>query len=201
MAVRRALALLAVLSLSLSPSSCAKTSTASSSTSKAAGTGTTKPKTVKTEGPYTEVGNKLAPSAKSKFFQLLKRMREVKNSDVPELQKNTTRRAMNGEMQKLLGDEMYQQYRKIRVANTAKAKSSGAAPSAAAPHVALAGPATIGKPKTGPKTSKKTTSTTPSATASGGGTKKKKPSAAPTSATGRALGEELPVDGWPASNE
>lgn len=56
-------------------------------------------------------------------------MREIKNSDVKgsvdaESKKNATRRALNGDMQKLLGDAVYQKYRAVRVANTAKAKTS-----------------------------------------------------------------------------
>lgn len=56
-------------------------------------------------------------------------MREVKNSDAKgmeaEAKKNATRKALNGDMQRLLGDEVYQKYRAVRVANTAKAKASG----------------------------------------------------------------------------
>ena len=56
-------------------------------------------------------------------------MREIKNSEATkgseaETKKNATRRALNGDMQKLLGDAVYQKYRAIRVANTAKAKPS-----------------------------------------------------------------------------
>lgn len=50
---------------------------------------------------------------------------QVKNSNTPEIQRNATRRTLNSDMQKLLGDEVYQKYRKVRVANTAKAKVSG----------------------------------------------------------------------------
>ena len=51
-------------------------------------------------------------------------MREAKQSTstIPEAQRNATRRALNSEMQKLLGDSMYQKYRQVRVANTAKGK-------------------------------------------------------------------------------
>ena len=46
---------------------------------------------------------------------------------LPEREKNATRRSQNSAMQKLLGDEMYQRYRAVRVANTAKlvAKAGG----------------------------------------------------------------------------
>lgn len=40
---------------------------------------------------------------------------------MPEAQRNATRRALNSDMQKLLGDETYQKYRKVRV-ETAKVK-------------------------------------------------------------------------------
>ena len=55
-------------------------------------------------------------------------------ASLDESAKNATRREMNSEMQKLLGDEIYQQYRKARVANTAKAvaKAKGAGAGGAA---------------------------------------------------------------------
>jgi len=77
------------------------------------------------EGPYAAIGNMLSDDkAKSRFFGLLKKMKNV-NKDVAEPLRNSTRRALNSEVQKLLGDATYQKFRKARMANTAKAKGSG----------------------------------------------------------------------------
>ena len=69
------------------------------------------------------------PEKKLKFFKLLKQMRESshsKSADLTEQQKSANRRAMNGEVQRLLGDEVYQKYRAVRVANMPKKKGGGA---------------------------------------------------------------------------
>ena len=58
------------------------------------------------QGPYSPIGAMLLDSAKKTyFFQLLKKMRANKNSDLPDAQKNATRRAQNAEMQKLYKEE------------------------------------------------------------------------------------------------
>ena len=112
----------------------------------------------KAAGPYAPIGAALDKDKKTKFFGLLKKMREVKNSKDPEAQRNATRRTLNAEMQKLLGDEVYQKYRQARVANTAKAKggtSTGAAAAPAAPASAAAAAAAAYKGIAGAVAAKK----------------------------------------------
>ena len=117
--------------------------------------------------------------------QLLKKMREVKNSDAKdtaaEAKKNATRKALNGDMQRLLGDEVYQKYRAVRVANTAKAKAAGGASHSHTVHAGTTG-ASASKPKaskpapaTEPAPASSTSSSQPKKTK----TKSKKPPAAP----------------------
>lgn len=77
-------------------------------------------------GPYSVVASLLDGLKKrGEFLSLLHSMRKNKNAEIPEAQKNQTRRAQNAQMQKLLGDELYTKYRQIRVANTAAAKAKG----------------------------------------------------------------------------
>jgi len=72
-------------------------------------------------GPYQAVGEKLPAKKKPIFFTILKKMREAKNNDkLPEVERNATRKGLNDDMHKLLGDALYQQYRSLRVANTKK---------------------------------------------------------------------------------
>merc|ERR1719313_2108234 len=65
-------------------------------------------------GPYEEIGSMIKEKAKkAKFFQLLKQLREVKNGDLPDAQKNATRKALNEDVRKLVGDDIYAQVQKI----------------------------------------------------------------------------------------
>ena len=70
----------------------------------------TKPATTsatgKTAGPFSPIGAMLEKTKRPQFFELLKKMRDV--GKLPEPQRNATRRTMNSDMQKLLGDEIYQ---------------------------------------------------------------------------------------------
>ena len=91
-------------------------------------------------GPYSAIAKMVPANKRSSFFKLMKEMRASKSSTVSDALKNATRRSQNGEMQKLLGDELYQKYRQVRVSNTgklgAKAVGAAAAKSAGAPPVA-----------------------------------------------------------------
>ena len=80
-----------------------------------------------TPGPYAALAKSLPPERRKLFYKLMQEMKASKSKQSPGLsdsQKNATRRSFNGEMQKLLGDEAYQKYRAVRVANTAKIVAS-----------------------------------------------------------------------------
>jgi len=77
------------------------------------------------QGPYASIAALITEKEKKpKFFALLKQMRE-EIPKLPEAERSEKRRTLNSDMQKLLGDEMYQKYRAVRTANTAKAKGGG----------------------------------------------------------------------------
>lgn len=63
-------------------------------------------------GPYEQIGS-MVKTGKSKFFDLLKRLKQVKNSDQPEAQKNATRKALNGELHTMLGDATFAKYQQV----------------------------------------------------------------------------------------
>ena len=80
-----------------------------------------------TPGPYAALAKSLPPERRKLFYKLMQEMKASKSKQSPGLsdsQKNARRRSFNGEMQKLLGDEAYQKYRAVRVANTAKIVAS-----------------------------------------------------------------------------
>ena len=146
----------------------------------------------KGDGPYTPIGAMLDSVKKASFFALLKKMRSNKNAELPEAQKNATRRAQNAEMQKLLGDEVYAKYRAVRVSNTkaAKAAGTGGVPGASTHHHHPGSASTTHAKK--PQSSTAThTAAAASAPSPGAAPKKKKPSsssgaAAPASAPAAA---------------
>lgn len=92
----------------------------SSVTAAAAGKGTgsntqtTTAGTAGHHGPYEEVGKEIKDSKKrASFFTLIKKLREVKNGDGPELQRNATRKALNEEMHTLVGDGIMAKYQAV----------------------------------------------------------------------------------------
>lgn len=139
--------LVAVLALAAGKEKKAASSSspaASSSSSPAATSGSSSGAAHVHNGPYAPVADLIKDGKKkSSFYSLLKKMREVKNSDAKgteaEAKKNATRKALNGDMQKLLGDEVYQKYRQVRVANTAKAKAAGGHSSGHSTHTVQTG--------------------------------------------------------------
>ena len=101
----------------------ALTSTTDGTDTSASSSTTSKP----TPGPYAALAKSLPPERRKLFYKLMQEMKASKSKQSPGLsdsQKNATRRSFNGEMQKLLGDEAYQKYRAVRVANTAKIVAS-----------------------------------------------------------------------------
>ena len=63
-------------------------------------------------GPYESFSHTLKEK-KAPFFALLKKLRETKNSDLPIAQINATRKSLNSDLHKLLGDEKFHSYQAI----------------------------------------------------------------------------------------
>ena len=64
------------------------------------------PAAIRTRQCALITSHRTATHARRALMRELFAVREVKNGGLPEAQKNATRRVMNGEMQKLLGDEI-----------------------------------------------------------------------------------------------
>ena len=61
---------------------------------------TSRPATRKGAGPYTPIAAMVQdPLKRSSFFKLLKKMKGLKTTQLAEAEQNSTRRALNGEMQ------------------------------------------------------------------------------------------------------